>query len=241
MGRFFSILGLILSVSCAVSAQQLKVVTENWPPFNYLDENGNVAGEVTENVKQVLALANVDYALDLYPWSRSYNLAKTNANVLIYSIYRTQHREPYFHWFCPIIKSNGARIYLYKLPTNPLRLSVLSDAKTLRLGAMRDDNSHQLLKRMGFVDGVNLDVASDEFVNIKKLFAGRIDLIVQSDQAIAYRLKKLGYSVSDVEPVLELHPEDWGKQCMALSLASDEAMIQKISGAFEQWLSQKHK
>lgn len=239
MGRLVAILVLNVLFAFEASAQQLKVVTENWPPFNYLDDQGQVAGEVTANVQQILKLADVDYSLDLYPWSRSYNLARTKGNILIYSIYRTQEREQHFHWFCPVIKSNAAKIYLYKLSSNLVTLSSLSDAKKLRLGAMRDDNSHQYLKRMGFVDGENLDVASDEFANIKKLFAGRIDLVAQSDKAMAYRLKKMGYQLSEVTPVLELHPEDWGKQCMAMSMGSDKALLHRVSVAFETWLQQK--
>lgn len=226
---------LLCFMMSATQGANLDVVTENWPPFNYLDNKGKIVGDATSNVEQVLALTGIDYSIELYPWSRSYRIAQSRSNVLIYSIFKTQQRSPLFHWFCPIIQSNAARIYLYKLKESDVSLKSLSDAKDLRVGVMRDDNSHQYLTSMGFEEKVNLDIASDEFANIRKLFAQRIDLIVQSDRAMAYRLEHLGLAMSDVTPVIELHPEDWGKQCMALSLNSDPELLKKLTVAFRRW------
>lgn len=218
-----------------VNAESLSVVTENWPPFNYLDADGQVDGEVTANVKEILQLAKLEYSIQLYPWTRSYRLALQKPNVLIYSIFKTEKRTPLFHWFCPVIQSDAARIYLYKLKSNQTQIDSLDDAKSLHIGVMRDDNSYQYLLDNGFVEGENLDVATDEYANLRKLLVGRIDLVAQSNQAMEYRLDKLNADANRVTPVLELHPEDWGRQCMALSLKSDPELLSTLRTAFRQW------
>ena len=210
-----------------VKGKTLEVVTENWPPFNYLDAEGQVGGEVTANVKEILQLAELDYSIELYPWTRSYRLALLKPNVLIYSIFKTEKRTPLFHWFCPVIQSDAARIYLYKLKSNSAQIDSLADAKSLHIGVMRDDN--------GFVEGENLDVATNEFANLRKLLAGRIDLVAQSNRAMEYRMEKINADVSLVTPVIELHPEDWGRQCMALSLNSDPELLESLRVAFRRW------
>ena len=77
-------------------AQPLNVVTENWPPYNYQSPSGEIHGIATDNVREILALTDLSYQIRVNPWARSLHLAKTKPNTLIYSIYRSAEREPYF-------------------------------------------------------------------------------------------------------------------------------------------------
>jgi len=101
----YRVLPLILStfIGSTVAQSQLSVVTENWPPYNYQNDKSDVDGVATAVVKRVLNHAELSYRIDVFPWARSYKLAQGQPNTLIYSIFKTAEREPYFHWFCPLL------------------------------------------------------------------------------------------------------------------------------------------
>jgi len=230
-------------LACSLArGESLQVVTENWPPFNYQNEQGQIIGEVTTNVKAILAYANIDYQLKLYPWARSYQAAKSSPNVLIYSIFRTPKREKFFHWFCPIANFDG--LYLFKLRNSPLKITTIDDAKKYRIGVIREDIGHLQLLSLGFAEAENLYVTTSETININKLLLGEIDFILQSEKELIYRLKKTQHSYSEFELILRLTTVNEKFHCMALSISSSKKMINKLKLAFEQWknenLATKH-
>lgn len=227
-------LTIIFCFNCTfIQGQTLTVVTEDWPTFNYQDDDGQIVGESTEHVREILEFANIPYNMYLYPWARSYHLAQTEPNTLIFTISKTKERQSLFHWFCPI--SKPTRISLYQLKESNIALTTVEDAKQYSIGVMRSDNSHELLNKMGFIDGEQLDVSSQEDANINKLFAQRVDLIVQSDDAIEYRLNKMDRSIESVEPLVMLHQLTEDSNCMALSVNSDPAVVSTLNKAFKQW------
>ena len=61
------------------------VVTENFPPYNYVDENREVVGYATEIVRKCLSKAGIEYEIEVLPWARAFKSAKTPKNYLLYS------------------------------------------------------------------------------------------------------------------------------------------------------------
>jgi len=86
-------------------------VTENFPPYNYLEE-GKAAGYSTELVKNLASAANIPLQIELLPWSRAMLRARTEPNVLIFSMLRTPEREDRYHWVGPI---DDMSIYVWQL------------------------------------------------------------------------------------------------------------------------------
>ena len=178
----FSLLTLSIFWVANSNAQQIIGVTEDWPPYNYAD-NGIVKGIATEIVQATLAQADLEATIRVYPWARAYDMALNQENVLIYSIRRSSEREALFKWIGPIFYQN---IYLVKLKNRTdIVLTSLEDAKRYRLGVMNQDSSHHFLLSQGFEKRVNLDTTPSETLNVKKLFTGRIDLLVQNDISLA--------------------------------------------------------
>jgi polar amino acid transport system substrate-binding protein len=235
----FIILTVIFLFSAEAKEPNLKVVSEHWPPFIIQKSAANsfVSGIVTDNVRDILAHTNLSYQIETYPWARSYHLAKTKPNVLIYSIYKTKQRGPNFEWFCPIYKRTP--INLYKLKSNASNASSLDSLKSSVVGVLRDDNSHNFMLNSGFKDGVNLAVSASEEVNIKKLLKGRIDAIIQSREALIYRLKGSGYNIENFTEGLQIHQDFDSEHCMALSKDSSPDVILAVDQAFNKWLKNK--
>jgi len=219
---------LFTSFYSIASATTLKVVTEEWPPF--ILNTTPVSGITTTQVQKILNKTAIPYEIFIYPWARSYRMAKTEPNTLIYLIYRSKGREPYFHWFCPL--SPTPHISVFKLKSNKKDISSLASLKNLHIGIMRGDNSHENLKKLGFIKGIQLDISTDEISNVKKLIGGRVDVIIQAKESIKYRFKQMGYEHLAIESGYQFHTNDSTKYCMALSKGSDPEIIEKISQAF---------
>lgn len=230
MKHLFTLL-LLFSYFCPAQVLELDVVTEHWPP--YIIDTKPITGTVTKKVREILAYTDINYQITIYPWARSFRIAMSQPNTLIYSILRNEERAPHFHWFCPLAK--GPTINLYKLSSNPLDITSLTALKKVTVGVMRDDNNHSYLLEQGFKEGINLDVSSDELTNLRQLLNGRVDAVVQAKESVKPRLKILG--VSDIKLVkgFTLHNPDKTTHCMALSLGTDKKIIEQVSAGFQRW------
>jgi len=219
--------------SVSLSAENLEVVTENWPPFNYHNEQHVIVGAATNNVREVLALTSLNYQFNLYPWARSFKIAKSKKNVLIYSILKTVDREPLFHWFCPI--NPKVKTYVFQLNNSHIKVNSIEQLKSYRVGITRDGNNQQFLVKKGFVEGKNLYLANNEINNINKLFSGNIDFIIQTKESLAFRLDTLGKELTKVKAAFELNEDESNNLCMALNINSSEEVKTQLSNAFNQW------
>jgi polar amino acid transport system substrate-binding protein len=233
---------LIFSVfSVKVTALNLEVVSEHWPPFiiQNPDNKNDISGSVTKIINDILAPSDIDYTIKIYPWARSYYLALNKPNVLIYSIYKTEQRTPHFEWFCPIYAQTP--INIYKLKKNNTDISSLATLSDTVIGVSRNDNSHNYMLEHGFVEGRNLIVTSSEENNIKNLLNGRIDAVIQAKESLMYRLQGTGFSIDDLTVGFKLHSNDNTEHCMALSKSSSPEMISTVKKAFNSWLVNNNK
>ena len=183
---------LIMGMTTAASSGGIRVVTEEWPPYT-CSENGEVGGVVTEVVRAALDRAGVDYSIEVYPWARAYDMARTQENVLIYSICRLPAREDSFKW----IRLEGLSVEMYLFSPkyrNDIFLNTLEDAKRYRIGVTRETSTHHFLLAHGFVDGKNLFPVNCEEQNELKSSSEvcRIDLTTGDKFSLAHLLKKSG-------------------------------------------------
>ena len=149
--HFFRMLTLTtwtaLAMASSVCAQGITVVTEEYPPYNFLDSNNRISGMATEVVEEVLKRARLDYKMAMYPWARAYQLAQDAPNVLIYSIGRSEQRESLFKWVDVIAPYD---VYLYRLKSRTdIKATRLADVRHFKIGAVRDDVRAQYLEKEG--------------------------------------------------------------------------------------------
>jgi len=231
MKNVLLIIFLLLTFIAQGRESELEVVTEDWPPF--IVKGKEVSGIVTKNIREILANTDIKYSINIYPWARSLHLAKTNPNILIYSILRTKQREANFNWICPIYKSTA--IHVYKLASNEINVNSLESIRKGVVGVMRGDHGYSFFVQAGFKEGINLDLSSNEEINLKKLITGRVDVVIQAKESLHYRLKSIGVKDLDIVPGLALGEGENVEHCMALSLGTNPEIINKIRKAFKVW------
>ena len=220
-----------------LAKDSVQVVTENFYPYNYLDENAQIVGQSTELVKQVLNNADVDFSLALYPWTRAMSLASDKPNVLIYTILRTPEREPDFHWICPVAPKRLHK--LFRLQQRPdVVVNSLQDIKNYSIAVTRDTFLHKFMLQLGLIEGQNLQVTADDKVNITLFLAGRVDLLAEFDDSLSRTLIADNPQQSLMTPVFSLPADAYPEYCMALSKATPLELVEKIRAAHHKFSAQ---
>ena len=120
----FIICNIFLSIPA--TAQELTIITEEYPPINFLEE-GIITGSSAEVVREILRRLNLPDNITILPWVRGYNLLKTRPNIVLFSTTRTKKRESLFHWVGPLLT---ARTGFYIKKGSAIRINSLVDAKT---------------------------------------------------------------------------------------------------------------
>lgn len=224
---FASLLSLLLTGS--LHAQSIRVITEEWPPYNFR-ENGNPAGLTVEMVEEILKEADIAARFEFMPWDRAYNTALNTPNTLLFTLARDKGREPSFHW---LLKVAVREMWFYSLSgRKDIAISHPGDLHryTIGTGALQDKSTQDLIAA-GFADNLDTVQSQDsDTTNLRKLLAKRFDLMYANPVAIAYSARKLGISLTEIRaifPGLSNGPDYW----IALSSGSDPILLAKLSAA----------
>lgn len=152
------------------SAEPLQLLTESYPPYNY-QENGVLKGIAVDLLKAVMADAGVAYEMKIQPWARAYGLALNTPGHCVFSTGHTPEREGLFEWVEPLFTTE---LYLVRRTGSKVAPANLEDAKRYLVGTQLGDYTEALLKQGGFQ---RVDLAPEIDLSVKKLLAGRIDLM----------------------------------------------------------------
>lgn len=209
-------------------AIELPAFTENLPPLNY-EENGIAQGYSVELLQAVANEAGLKINIQVMPWARAYQTALATPNALLFTLVRNPERENLFLWIGPIAKR---KVFLFKLSQrNDITVDELSAAKKYRIGAVRESASTKLLMAQDFQIGRELDVTKDDFINMKKLLAGRIDLMVSLDWAANFAIKKEGGSADQISRAFLLDQSH--EYYFGMNKNTDPQVFEKLNKAFE--------
>ncbi len=221
---------LLFSLPHHSAAAEVEVVTEEWIPYSFT-ANGRVVGISTEIVEQALRRAGISMAggrVRLMPWARAYYEALHKGNTLIYTILRTPERESLFKWVGPLVPADS--FYFFRLAArDDIRLHSLADARRYRIGILKESVHGQFLRRHGF-DAASLDPVSYQYLNMKKLLSGRVDLIVDVERTVRLRAEKLGVPSTKFVRALFLFRREY---YMAFNRDTPDSLVRKVGRALE--------
>ncbi|WP_240936234.1 substrate-binding periplasmic protein [Billgrantia bachuensis] len=179
--------------------------TEEYPPYNYQDDDGRVTGNATELLRAALDDAELAADFRLLPWARALTEAQLRERHCVYSTTRTPERESLFTWVGPLVSSTWAA---FALEEAGIEADSLADLAELRVGSFRKDAVGQYVANQG----VPIVVASAERENVGRLRAGLIDAWVTGEQTAwllaeeaDLPLRRL-FSFNEVDLYLACHP-----------------------------------
>lgn len=198
-GRILLVLLILLlgisSISIAQnSTMEITIITEEWPPYNYL-KDGELRGFSTEIVQTIIEQLDLDYEIELLPGARGEKLLAENSDIMSFSLFRTASRENLYKWIGPIAEES---VYFYKKAGSDINIQSMEDAKNVpKIACPHKGLIYDTLLDLGFT---NLDVASNPTSRVLKVAAGRVDLGIDfAALGIRYFLNEADLSIDTIE------------------------------------------
>jgi len=183
------IAGLCLLVGTSAGAQSLQIVTEEFPPYNYM-ENGQITGMSTEVVLAACRAVDLPTEIKVFPWARTYEIAQTEPNTLIYSIARSPGREKLFHWAGTVAPVQSC-LFALKSRTD-IKIDSLAAAREFYIITQLRGWIAQLLLKRGFVEGEHFFGITSVDRAYLMLRTGRGDLLGYPELVMYYAVRKTG-------------------------------------------------
>ncbi len=225
-----SILALIILSTPALAEEKVRVVTEDFAPFNFL-ENGKTVGISTAIVKAAFERAGVDYAIEVLPWDRAVMETNDTPNTFIYTMALTEKRKNKYIWVGKLFDRKVALVRhkdrgdLDALTQEDLRYNT-------KLCAIEGDASYELLRQLGFPEGNFITVAGTSYnLCAKMVQEKRVDLTAYNPYALAYEVEK-----GDLEDAFKIHSMIANEDgyYLAAHPDSDPKLIEKLQQAFKE-------
>lgn len=206
----------------------LHAFTEPFPPMSHL-KDGVAQGFGVELLQLMSEDAGLDATVEVLPWERSMREAARRRDSVLFPLVRTPERESRYRWVGPI---GPRRLMIYRLTRRTeVRPASLKALGHWRIGVSRGSAAVQQLEAQGLRAGVELELGLDDDTNLRKLLAGRMDLIVLLDWAAAWQLREMGLPYATLTPVLPL--DDRQTYWYGLPPESDPAIARRLQAALD--------
>jgi polar amino acid transport system substrate-binding protein len=218
--------GLFIILACSAPASEVKVrvLTEDYPPCNYVDDNGQVVGQSTEVVKAIMNKLGQKINIEVLPWEQGFDLAQKEPGIALYSASRTPERENMFLWVGPIYNTQK---YLYARKSSSLKINSLADVKNVKaISGVKNDSGVKFCLDAGG----KLIYSATGYEALKKLMDGSADLWLGPGPDISIAAKKAGVNPGDIEPVFLVHKYD---QYIAFNKNTPPAIVKQWQQALD--------
>jgi len=191
----------------SIGLAQLNYLTEEWAPFNYL-ENGNVTGisvELLESIFKNIGVNRSRVDVHIVPLAEGFQIAQNNTSTVLFSIVRTPEREPLYKWAGPFTK---ASFVLYAPMSSNITISSPSDLNNYRIGAVNASIENDLLTSQGVNKSHIVNGQTPEDL-LKMLEKGQIDLWATGDLAGRHQMLRTAADPNAYEIVYTLSENDF--------------------------------
>jgi len=175
----------------------LRILTEDFPPLSFKDQNGIAQGSSTDMVRELMRRTNMSAQIEMMNWGEAYSLTQKGPTTLLYSTGRTPEREHLFKWVGPI---GSWSLTLYARADSNQTVPALAAAKSAgKICVVGNDARHEFLLQNNFT---NLVTVSEDTECAKQVAWGEADLWMGSGTSFSVVVAKAGLKASDFKPVL---------------------------------------
>jgi len=227
-GLFYS--QFALPCQSEIELNKLTIYSEIWPPFQTLDENGDLSGIATNQIKQILNAANVPFEIKPLPWARALHLVNLQHNSLIYSLSRITERESLYHW---IYKVGHVKTFILSLShRTDIKLVKETDLKQYTLILKRHEATNQYFLDLGFDPNINIIYVNNSEQALHLLAKGRGDIYPITESGFMPAVNQSGLSSGLFSLTYELKNFEVDLY-LAAHIQSDKAVIDKLKQLFK--------
>ena len=182
MRKVFGFALVIFLISAHASAGTVTLVTGEWVP--YTSEKMEGYGFITEIVSEVFKEMGVGTVYKFYPWRRCYHLVKSGKVWGAFPYSYTEERAKEVLFSNSVGKSKT--IFFYYGDKKDYKYESLDDLKSFKIGGIVGYFYEENLKKAG----LQVDYAPNELSAIRKLVAGRMELLPLNELVGRYHIRK---------------------------------------------------
>jgi polar amino acid transport system substrate-binding protein len=222
-------LGLLVALffyaTNTLHATELRLLIAHWPPNNFLDEKGEPTGLSVTVVEAIKDRLGIDTAIELVPWARGFEIAKTRPNVFLFAAGKNDDRlNMGFKFIGPVTTANNILV-AKKGPEYSLKSLEDVRKSNVSVAGVRGSWQAKMLKSSG-IDVVETD---NHTMAARMLMADRIDAWVISTLQAGHILTALGFPVDSTETIYTISQSQGH---IMVSNGTDPEVIEKWEHAF---------
>lgn len=219
---FFS---LILSQPGFSAGKMLTMASDPWPPF--IDSSEPGGGLSLEIIRAAYKTQGYEVKMENVPWARAEEGVKMGTYDILPNTWVTEERKAYLMYSDPFAANE---VRFIKKKYDPFEYSDLSSLKGKRIGIIRG---------YGYGDAF---MASTEFkrettsnfmLNVKKLVAGRLDLIIEDEIVARAKINKKNPAILNK---LEFTKKPFSRKDVHVTCGLENPRHKEIISAFNKGL-----
>lgn len=199
--KFLIFIFLANFIYCSNKIDDLNFYTEEYPPYNYYNEEMNsVDGIFIDVLKYIFSDNNTELDkenINLITWARAYNLTLLNDNSVIFALTKNEERENLFKLVGPVINT---KIVLTAKKNKKIKIENINDIENFKVGLIKDGIALQTIEKNN-IDNKNFDVGQSQLASAKKLVANRIDIWAYEERVARSILKSIDENLEDYESI----------------------------------------
>jgi polar amino acid transport system substrate-binding protein len=161
--------GWFWPTAAAAESQVLLAATE-YPP--YYGEHLPKQGVITEIIVEAFKISGYKVVIDFLPWKRALEATKRGEYDALFSAWYRQDRTQWFDYSDPLPIAN--QLVFFKRIDRNISYRTFEDLRPYKIGVVRGYSNPVEFDRAG----LNTEAVTDDHLNMKKLAAGRVDLVL---------------------------------------------------------------
>ncbi|WP_163836121.1 substrate-binding periplasmic protein [Spartinivicinus ruber] len=204
---------VFLTYQTSLAENRLPVLFANFPPFNYVDQQGKMHGISYDIVTTVVAEMNYQPHVRMLPWKRAYLTAAKGEAAILFTFTQNEKRKQDFFFTDEIIPIADVFFKKKQLKT---KWEKLSDLANYRIGYTDGYNYHSsFLKAITNKEFIARKIAASdrpELQHLKNLYNSRVNLVICEINVCLFHLKNnpkwqnnIDYIPKSIGPIRSFH------------------------------------
>ncbi|MFT5116776.1 MAG: polar amino acid transport system substrate-binding protein [Kiritimatiellia bacterium] len=179
------------TIHLAQAAEPVKLVTLEYPPYQYSDK-GQTTGIVVDIVNEAFSRINLSTDISVNAWPRSLSMVKEGNADAIFTAYKNDERVKFLDYSKTVLMPQ--EVVLFVSPDSDIQFSGdIAQIKDLRIGIVRGisyGSVFDVAKKAGVFS--NIEESTNIEQNAKKFASGRFDVLISNKYSALVLFKKLG-------------------------------------------------